>query len=306
MQGFRWAAEPRPEDPVGAARVEGDIARAARRGRRTADCVRVASVRGGEEPGELVAAEGVTPRDVEDAGDVGRSELEQRRRDLVDARGRTDLVGVELDVVAERERLLRPERAVEQRGADGQRLGMQLADEPLGGELRVAVERDRTRLVVLRVPAFPLAVEDEVAREVNQPRVRAMRGERAVVRALDDGAPDLLVRLAVGRVDHDVGSMLQEDARGLVLVADVERDGTAVWRRAVQPRREDLVARLLGLPRDLGAEVARAAGDEDPHREVQAAVERASRPTSNNAASGAPPASRRIPRASGSSPAARL
>src|SRR5438105_89504 len=204
MQGFHRTAEPRPEDSGGSGRVESDVPRAAGRAGCAPDLVRVAALRAGEQAGELVAADGFGAGDVEDAGEIGRRELEQRGRDLLDARRSPDLVGVELDVVPERERLLRAGLAVEQRRTDDQRIRMELADELLGGELRLAVARDGARLVVLDIAAVALAVEDEVGRDVNQPRAGTTGGARDVPRAFDDRALDLGVGLAVGRVDHDV------------------------------------------------------------------------------------------------------
>src|SRR5436190_2999347 len=106
MQGFPRAAKPRPEQLGGTCRVERDVARTRPTGARAAgDLTGIAAVRSGEEARELVAADRVRPRDVEDAAYVALRELEQHRRELVDAHRRPDLVGVEGDAVAQRERL---------------------------------------------------------------------------------------------------------------------------------------------------------------------------------------------------------
>src|SRR3954471_15582242 len=158
MQGFPRAAKPRPEQLGRTRRVERDVACTRAAGPRSAgDLARIAALRGGEETRELVPAERVLAGDVENAAGVALRQLEQRRRQLVDADRRPNLVRVEGDTVAECERLLRTGLAVEERRADDESLGMQVAHQPFRRQLRVAVERHRPRLVVLAVAAFALA-----------------------------------------------------------------------------------------------------------------------------------------------------
>ena len=98
---------------------------------------------------------------------VSRRELEQRGSELVDACRAADLVVVEDDVVALRQRLLRSRPAVQERGAHDERLGMVRADERLGFEFRLSIRRDRSRLSDLIVGRSLLAVEDEVGGEMD-------------------------------------------------------------------------------------------------------------------------------------------
>jgi hypothetical protein len=115
---------------------------------------------------------------VENPGEIAAGELEQRRREVADTDRRADLVAVELDVVAPCECLLGPVgRAVEERGPDDRGFRMDAGDELLRLELLLSVLQDRTRLVVFRVRRPLLAVEDEVAAQVDEPGADAVRGE---------------------------------------------------------------------------------------------------------------------------------
>ena len=144
---------------------------------------------------------------------------------------------------------------------------VQLRDEPLRFELRLPVRGDRPRLRVLAVRRAVLAVEDEVGREVDEPRAHAVGGERDVPRRAHDVPCEVLVRLAVRGVDDDVRAVLQEDAMHGIVVAEVEVHGAAVRRGRAQLRREHVEAAVDRLPADLGAEIAGAAGDEDAFSE---------------------------------------
>jgi len=145
-------------------------------------------------------------------------------------------------------------RAEEQRGADDERVGVRAEDEPLGLELVLAVGHDRARLVVLRVRRAVLAVEDEVGREMHEPRAGSVRRERDVGAAADDR---LLVAHRVRRVDHHVGAVPEEAAHRRGLVADVEPH--PVGERRAVPGGE----RVRCLPAQLAAEEAGGAGDEE-------------------------------------------
>ncbi len=217
----------------GPARVQGDVPGAATRSRRAGDRIGVVAVRGAEEPSEDVARDGVGPGDVEEPRDVvARAELQQRRGDVGRVRRRADLVDVERRLGEQREPLLRAglRQSVEERRADDQRFRVQLAHEPLCVELRLPVRRDRPRLGVLVVRRTGVAVEHEVGRHVNEPRARAMRGERDVPRRAHDVALERVVRLAIRRVHDELRPVLQEAPLHVLVVAQVELDDLTVRR----------------------------------------------------------------------------
>jgi len=187
---------------------------------------------------------------VQHAGEVERRELEQRRGEIGDVRRAADLVCVEDDVVAGRKGFLGAGLAVQERRANDEAV-----DEALGLELRLPVGGHGGWFVVLAVRRM-LAVEDEVGGEMDEPGAGAVGGGGHVARAADD---HVRVGLDVCRVDDDVH--LDELER----LAQVDGERVAERRRCPQLGRDDVVARVDGLPADLGAEVPGAAGDEDPH-----------------------------------------
>src|SRR5579862_2556127 len=144
---------------------------------------------------------------------------------------------------------------------------MELSDELLGARLRRAVRGDRTRLVLLAV-GRRLAVEDEVARKVDETGAAAVGVQRHRVAAADDRALHLRPGLAVRRMDDDLWAVSHEDTTDGRLVAHVESKGPAVGRRRREAGREHLEAPLDREPADLGAEVPAAARDENLHRTI--------------------------------------
>ena len=113
---------------------------------------------------------------------VGR----QRRLHFVDAGRAADLVGVEDDVLALRQRFLRSRPAVEERRANDECIGMVRADERFGLELRLPICGHRARLGILGVRGALLAVEDEVGGEMDQARADAMSRKGDVAAAAGD------------------------------------------------------------------------------------------------------------------------
>ena len=133
---------------------------------------------------------------MENAGDLERSELEQRGREVAHVRRAADLVLVEHDISPLGERLLRAGLAVQQRRADDEPVG----EKALRLELRAAVLRDGPGLVLLPIGGV-LAVEDEVGGDVNRSRARTAGRLGRVARAAHD---HVRVRLDVGGMDHHV------------------------------------------------------------------------------------------------------
>src|SRR5439155_2537307 len=176
--------------------------------------------------------------------------------------------------VAEGEQLLgtRLGLAVQDGGANDHRLGMHVADDALGGGLRLALGNRRAWLVLLGVAGgrLALAVEDEVGGDVHEPRAKPMGYLGDVARAFHNRSTALGVGLSVRGVDDRRGRVPQERPMYLLLVANVERDRLSVRRLALELARDDRPAELPGLARDLRAEVARGARDEELHATVTA------------------------------------
>ena len=134
---------------------------------------------------------------------------------------------------------------------------MRGGDPPLRLRLRPAVGVDRRRLVLLAVAAAR-AVEDEVAREVDEPEPTRRLGDGR--RAVDVHLP-LALALDVRGVDHGVDA--GDRSADLGRVADVDAHPLRLAVRLVlPPGRAHLPACRGRTPDELATEVPATAGDQ--------------------------------------------
>src|SRR5262249_21749842 len=153
------------------------------------------------------------------------------------------------------------------RRADDEVLWVRRGDRGLARELRAAVRGQRTDLVRLDVWRALGAVEDVVARGVDDRRAGGLGGGRDEPGPLAVDARRLLLMLlgAVdvgpgGAIDHDLGAQLGHRLGERGAVGDVEVS-------VVEPA-DAVTARLPGAD-DVASEHAARTGDEDPGHGIE-------------------------------------
>ena len=178
-------------------------------------------------------------------------ELEQRRRQVVHLDRAANLVRVErVRAVPGRGLVFRGLRAaVEERRPHEQRVRMRRRDPALGVGLRAAVRRHWRGRILLDVRRALAAVEDDVGRQVHEPRADRRSGPGDVLGAVDRDLAGVGTVLAVGGVDDDVGPHALEERPHRAGVADLDALG-----RGVRPQANER-----------GAEIPRRTGDVKAH-----------------------------------------
>ena len=209
-------------------RAQASVERARRglaelRRRRGLDQLRVERERAGHHACEVRPGQAVGADDIHRAAGVRLHEQQAHRREVVHERRRRHLVGGRAEHLpvseplpdVHREVRRRRVPAVDGRGADDQIVVQGRGDRLLGGHLRLAVDADRRRLVILRVRSRS-PVEHVVGRVEDEPRAHCLRsrGDRGGASFVDGSRG---VGVLFGAIDAREAAREEDDLRPILL-----------------------------------------------------------------------------------------
>src|SRR5439155_22688365 len=122
----------------------------------------------------------------------------------------------------------------DERRPDDERLRMHGPNARFRLRLRAAVLRHRRGLVLLDVRGSLAAVEDDVRRQVEQPRAEVACRTRDVLRSFHGRLPGVRSFLPVRGVDHDIGPEPLERGTYRTCVAYLDSCARCIWITAEQ------------------------------------------------------------------------